>query len=229
MPMMFSGYRVTSRYGWRSGVKGKGREFHAGIDLVKLNHSPITAFMGGKVLHAGFGGKGTGLGGYGIVVVLKDPHGRAHVYGHLSSVLIKTGMYIPRGHAVGFQGSTGDAVGAHLHYEIRKAASPQYGWRADRPSSTLNPEVVIKSKGGAPQVKKSRKLILPAAASSWRVYPVGARPVKGNEKGYLRPKKFGGLQYNILGNPQQDVFLIRTADFGQVLIYGGPETGAKIM
>ncbi|SDM14413.1 peptidoglycan recognition protein family protein [Sediminibacillus halophilus] len=80
------------------------------------------------------------------------------------------------------------------------------------------------------KAKESNKetLYLPASASSWRVYPTNKAPVKGNEKGFLNPKKFGGLQYEVLGKPQANVVTIKTSDFGKVNIYVGPGTGAKI-
>lgn len=69
---------------------------------------------------------------------------------------------------------------------------------------------------------------LPASADSWRIYPTNKAPVKGNEINYLRPKKFGGLKYEILANPQTDVYTIKTDQFGKVNIYAGKTTGAKV-
>ncbi|WP_053071997.1 N-acetylmuramoyl-L-alanine amidase family protein [Ornithinibacillus contaminans] len=73
-----------------------------------------------------------------------------------------------------------------------------------------------------------RYVNLPASETSWRVYPVNVSPVKGNEKGFLNPAKFGGLTYEVLGNPQPHVYLIQTQDFGRVQIYAHPNTGASI-
>ncbi|MGE8206649.1 glycoside hydrolase family 73 protein [Heyndrickxia sp. NPDC080065] len=78
------------------------------------------------------------------------------------------------------------------------------------------------------EVKPSKKVHLPATDSSWRVYPTNKAPVVGNEIGKLNPKKFGGLSYDILGNPQKDVYTIQTRDFGKVNIYAAPSTGSKI-
>lgn len=71
-----------------------------------------------------------------------------------------------------------------------------------------------------------RRLHLPSGAVSWRVYPLNKTPVKGNEKGFLRPAKFGGLTYQVLGSPQPHVYLIQTRDFGKVQIYAHSKTGA---
>lgn len=75
----------------------------------------------------------------------------------------------------------------------------------------------------------SRKLVLPATADSWRIYPINKAPIKANAIGELNPKKFGGLEYDILGNPQADVYTIQTGDFGKVNIYAASSTGAKIV
>ena len=78
------------------------------------------------------------------------------------------------------------------------------------------------------QPQKKQTLYLPADAASWRVYPLGIAPVIGNEKGFLYPSKFGGLQYEVLGYPQANVVTIKTRDYGTVNIYVGKETGAVI-
>ncbi|QGH35122.1 peptidoglycan DD-metalloendopeptidase family protein [Gracilibacillus salitolerans] len=75
---------------------------------------------------------------------------------------------------------------------------------------------------------RGKTLYLPKAAPSWRVYPTNVAPVKGNEKAFLKPSKFGGLQYKVLDTPQKDVVTIKTKDFGKVNIYVAPSTGAVI-
>ncbi|ASN05958.1 N-acetylmuramoyl-L-alanine amidase [Virgibacillus necropolis] len=76
------------------------------------------------------------------------------------------------------------------------------------------------------QAKSAKILRLPESAGSWRVYPLDRSPVKGNEKGFLRPSKFNGLEYKVLGSPLKHVYTITTRDFGKVNIYAHPETGA---
>ncbi|NMV97940.1 N-acetylmuramoyl-L-alanine amidase [Bacillus velezensis] len=75
-----------------------------------------------------------------------------------------------------------------------------------------------------------KQVVLPASASSWRIYPLGKAPVKANAlPTQLNPKKFGGLTYDILDNPQTDVYTIKTDQFGKVNIYAAASTGAKIV
>ncbi len=67
------------------------------------------------------------------------------------------------------------------------------------------------SSGSSKPSSSGKKYVyLPASADSWRIYPTNKAPVKGNECGLLRPKKFGGLKYGVLGNPQTDVYTIKT-------------------
>ncbi|MEC3608826.1 hypothetical protein P9126_17845 [Bacillus glycinifermentans] len=46
--------------------------------------------------------------------------------------------------------------------------------------------------------------------------------------GFLRPKKFGALKYEILANPQTDVYTIKTNQFGKVKIYAAKSTGVTV-
>ncbi|MEM5592707.1 hypothetical protein AAHH67_15055 [Niallia circulans] len=79
------------------------------------------------------------------------------------------------------------------------------------------------------ETPKKKYIQLPKTSDSWRVYPLDKAPTKGNEKGFLNPKKFGGLEYEILGTPQANVYTIKSGDFGKVNIYGASSTGAKIV
>lgn len=77
--------------------------------------------------------------------------------------------------------------------------------------------------------KQGTKLILPASATSWNVYPLSKQPVVGNECGKLLPAKFGGLEYYILRwTIPNIVCVIKTRDFGEVQIYVANGTGAVI-
>lgn len=150
--MLFKGYNVTSEYGYRKDLSGRGQNvFHAGIDLVKKHLNPIYAFTAGTVVYAGFGKTGSGLGGYGNVVFIKDLNGYGHLYAHLDSFTVKTGNKVSEGQLIGRQGKTGDATGSHLHYEIRRTTTPNYGWTSDQTKSTVEPMAYLKSLEGLDQ------------------------------------------------------------------------------
>lgn len=139
----FPEYRVTSPYGYR--ILNGQREFHTGIDLVKYDKAPIYSFTDGEVIFAGMGQTGTGLGGYGNVVAIRDRNGCLNVYAHLDDVLIRPGTQVERGKLIGRQGNTGRSFGSHLHYEVRKnsESGPPYGWIADRPNNCYEPTAYL--------------------------------------------------------------------------------------
>lgn len=95
---------------------------------------------------------------------------------------------------------------------------------------TVGQVLKLTGSGGSSKPSSGGKkyVYLPASADSWRIYPTNKAPVKGNEINYLRPKKFGGLKYEILANPQTDVYTIKTDQFGKVNIYAGKITGATV-
>lgn len=127
---MFSTYRVTSPYGKRiDPITKKAGADHSGIDLVKAHKSPILAFIPGTVTHARMGVDGTGYGGYGNVVAIRDKNGNTQLYAHLDSISVKVGQVVTQGQEVGKQGTTGRSTGSHLHYEVRTNGT--YGKHVD--------------------------------------------------------------------------------------------------
>lgn len=72
-------------------------------------------------------------------------------------------------------------------------------------------------------------LVLSKNVDSWRVYPTDKVPTVGNEVGFLAPKQYGGLSYEILGNPQTDVYTIQTESFGRVNIYAPRDNDSSIV
>jgi murein DD-endopeptidase MepM/ murein hydrolase activator NlpD len=133
----FDEYYITSPYGPRtSPITGKP-EKHTGIDLVKKKggpNAPIEAFVPGTVIRAEEvpdGVKGTGYGGFGLVVAIKDKYGVQHMYAHLSRAAVKVGDHVAQGQVIGCQGCTGKSTGPHLHYEVRLKTSPSGGFGSD--------------------------------------------------------------------------------------------------
>ncbi|WP_285853056.1 peptidoglycan DD-metalloendopeptidase family protein [Paenibacillus sp. MER 180] len=124
------GFRITSPYGYRNDPFTGNATFHTGIDLVKAHKAPIFAFASGEVVHAREGQAGTGFGGFGVVVAIKDERGALHCYAHLDSCSVKVGQPVKAGQEVGKQGTTGRSTGSHLHYEVRTKSTPSYGFGA---------------------------------------------------------------------------------------------------
>lgn len=94
------------------------------------------------------------------------------------------------------------------------------------------PVPVVIDKPSLPQPEANKgtggTISLPASATQWRVYKESGPWTIGNEVGYLNPSLFGGLTYEIVGNPTANVYTIQTRDFGRVAIYAGAETGARV-
>jgi hypothetical protein len=85
---------------------------HLGFDLASVKHSPVPAANAGVVVFAG------PLTIYGNAVVLDHGLGLQTLYGHLSSIEVKEGDQVKQGQELGRTGTTGLAVGDHLHYEV---------------------------------------------------------------------------------------------------------------
>lgn len=125
-------YRCSSNYGKRiDPITGKGTQFHTGIDLVgKEVNDPIESFTEGTVIYSGDTYPGTGLNGFGWVVMVKDANGKGHLYAHLQkqSLKVKVGDRVVTGQELGIMGSTGKSTGKHLHYEVRQNPSKANSW-----------------------------------------------------------------------------------------------------
>ena len=59
--------------------------------------------------------------GYGNMILMVHGNGYSTVYGHLWYYApgLRSGMIVPRGTTIAFEGSTGWSTGPHLHFEIR--------------------------------------------------------------------------------------------------------------
>ena len=86
----------------------------------------------------------------------------------------------------------------------------------------------ITESNGSNNNNNKKYLNLLKHVSSWRVYPVSKAPVIGNEVGTLAPSRYGGLSYEILGNPQTNVYTINTSVFGKVNIFAPRDKDSSI-
>lgn len=101
------GATVTSCFGMRWGV------LHAGIDLAMPADTPIRAAGAGTVVAAGWA-----YPGYGISVVVDHGNGFLTHYAHQSRTAVQVGDRVAAGQVIGYEGSTGDSTGPHLHFEV---------------------------------------------------------------------------------------------------------------
>lgn len=98
--------RVSSHFGKR------GRRLHKGIDIVAMVGTPIVASADGEVIFSGR------QRGYGSTVVI-DHGDYMTLYAHASKLIARNGDKVRRGDFIAKVGKTGNARGAHLHFELR--------------------------------------------------------------------------------------------------------------
>ena len=93
-------------------------ERHKGIDLSGTRGSPVTATAAGVVVYAG-----TGVTGYGALLIIKHNDTYLSAYGHNDSLMAAEGQAVEAGEVIAGMGSTStDSV--KLHFEIRRNGRP---------------------------------------------------------------------------------------------------------
>ena len=104
-------YSVSSPFG--------GRRHHGGIDIVKPGGRSagclVVAAGSGTVVRAGRHSS------YGNYVVIDHGGDLRTLYAHMQngSIKVRAGQHVSAGQAIGNIGATGNAYGAHLHFEVR--------------------------------------------------------------------------------------------------------------
>ena len=105
--------QVSSRFGTR------GRRTHEGIDIRAPRGTLVRAAEAGRVIHSG-----GGLGAYGKVVIIKHAGHYSTVYAHHDHLKVDEGQFVEKGDVLGTVGTTGNASGPHLHFEVRRDRIP---------------------------------------------------------------------------------------------------------
>lgn len=105
--------RLTSPFGMRRHPLSGAWTQHDGVDWSAPPGTPVFASGAGIVTHAGRDGA------YGNVVRIAHPGGRETTYAHLGAIRVAVGAAVVQGQTIGTVGSTGNATGPHLHYEVR--------------------------------------------------------------------------------------------------------------
>lgn len=104
---------VSSAFGWREHPIEGGEKFHNGIDLAADYGSPIGAFADGTVDYIGESPA------YGEYLQIRHAGGVTSFYAHCSKLCVQQGQTVKLGEKVAEVGDTGEATGAHLHFELR--------------------------------------------------------------------------------------------------------------
>jgi lipoprotein NlpD len=89
-----------------------------GVDIAGKAGDPVLAAGEGKVVYSG-----TGLRGYGKLVIVKHNNTYLSAYAHNQNVLVKEGQSVGRGQKIAEMGNT-DADQVKLHFEVRRQGKP---------------------------------------------------------------------------------------------------------
>lgn len=95
--------------------RGSGRK---GIDILGRPGQPVYAAAAGTVVYAG-----SGLRGYGKLIILKHNDTFFSAYAHNRRIHVKEAQRVKKGQRIADMGSTG-AERAKLHFEIRRNGNP---------------------------------------------------------------------------------------------------------
>jgi murein DD-endopeptidase MepM/ murein hydrolase activator NlpD len=96
-----------------------GGHWHSGIDLAAARGTPVMATLPGIATVI------VSATGYGLHVIIDHGGGLSSLYGHLNTIVVLSGDYVTAGQVIGTVGSTGNATGPHLHFEIRRDGVPE--------------------------------------------------------------------------------------------------------
>jgi len=90
-----------------------------GINIEVPEGSSVKAAENGTVIYVG-----SGVEGYGNLVLIRHPNGYVSAYAHLQSMSVAKGAVVTRGDTIGAAGMTGSVTKPQLHFELRKGATP---------------------------------------------------------------------------------------------------------
>ncbi|ETZ04737.1 M23 family metallopeptidase [Holospora undulata] len=114
-----SGGRLSSYFGKRKHPIFGYHHHHKGIDLAAPLGTPVRAAASGVVEKVGW------VRGYGNFIRIRHSNDYRTAYGHLSRYAqkLRPGTTVYQGQVIGFVGSTGNASGNHLHFEMIRNGS----------------------------------------------------------------------------------------------------------
>lgn len=108
---------------------------HKAIDIAASSGSPVYAAEDGAVSYVQIWDGSydtTGMMSYGHMIEIRHADGNTTLYAHLSEINVQQGEKVVRGQRIGRVGSTGNATGPHLHFEVitseGKADPADYLW-----------------------------------------------------------------------------------------------------
>lgn len=89
-----------------------------GIDIFGRLGQPVIAAAAGKVMYAG-----SGIRGYGNLVIVKHNSNLLSVYAHNKTIVVKEGQMVDKGQKIAEMGKS-DSNAVKLYFEIRRQGKP---------------------------------------------------------------------------------------------------------
>lgn len=102
----------TSGFGERESSNPIVTKYHTGVDIGAANGTVIKSAISGTVIQV------SSAGDYGKHVKVQNGD-LVVLYAHCSKIYVKEGQEVEQGQDIAEVGSTGNATGPHLHFEIR--------------------------------------------------------------------------------------------------------------
>ena len=111
-------FRTTQGYGMTTYARrgAYGGAPHNGVDIASGTGSIVKAIGDGEIVANGHND------GWGNWVAIKHPpYDLVSIYGHMSSLsFLRVGTQVKMGDIIGYEGSTGNSTGSHLHLSLYK-------------------------------------------------------------------------------------------------------------
>ncbi|WP_321531642.1 peptidoglycan DD-metalloendopeptidase family protein [uncultured Desulfuromonas sp.] len=101
--------RVLQTYGVKNGERSKG------IVIAASAGTPVRCAAAGQVIYSG-----SGIKGYGHLLIVKHSDNLYTVYGHNRSTLVKTGAFVNKGQTIALSGRVPSLGQGGVHFEVRQ-------------------------------------------------------------------------------------------------------------
>lgn len=108
-------------WGWPTAgrvLAGFSESSNKGLDISGKTGQPVVASASGTVIYVG-----SGIRGYGKLLVIRHNKAYSTVYAHNDNILVKEGQRVVKGQKVAEMGSS-DADQVKLHFEVRRLGKP---------------------------------------------------------------------------------------------------------
>ena len=106
--------KLSSSFGYRRDPVESDERFHYGLDITAAEGTGIAAFADGRVAVVGESSS------YGKYMIIDHAEGIRTLYAHCCAIHVAEGQAVTKGAIVAQVGDTGQATGAHLHFELHR-------------------------------------------------------------------------------------------------------------